>query len=112
GARQRATAAAHVLTVRMGLTRPGHLRSLAQEIGAVLGYGWSIGVVLGVGASVLVGPLLDLDPAFPPPALLRIPLDLLVGTVVGVLAATVVGVLTAHRTAARQSAAAVLTLDT
>lgn len=111
GARQRATAASYLLSRRLGLGRSAHLRSLVDEVGALLGFGWLVGTCLGVLACLLVVPLLDLDPDFPPSSLVRVPVVLLLGSAAGVVVTVAVGVLTAQRTADRQPAADILKLN-
>lgn len=105
GARQRAATVAYPMLRRMGLSRPRHLRSLVDELLVLLGAAVSVGGALGLAAAVSVHGLLDLDPDFPPPTLLRISPLLVVALVGAVVGLTALAALITQRTADRIPAA-------
>lgn len=108
GARQRAATVAYPMLRRMGLSRPRHFRSLVDELLVLLGAAASVGGALGLAAAVSVHRLLDLDPDFPPPTLLRIPPLLVVALVAAVLGLTALAALVTQHTADRIPAAEAL----
>jgi putative ABC transport system permease protein len=98
-ARQRSTLVAYVLLRRIGLSRRGHLGSLAGELAVVLGLGWLLGTLAAVGFAAAVRGLLDVNPLYPPGALLVVPvLVLTVGALV-LLVVAAAGALATQRVA-------------
>jgi putative ABC transport system permease protein len=90
-ARTRRWALSYYLSRRMGLTRAGHRRSIAVELGTLLTVSWVIGVSLAVGAVAMVYRLTDAYPAFPPAPQFPMPsgaivLSAMVSAVVALLA--------------------------
>ena len=72
-ARQQRQEASYVLLRRMGMTARAHRRSLLIEIGALSGWAWSVGCATGAAALAVATTRIDVDPAFPPPTLLVLP---------------------------------------
>lgn len=105
GTRQRAATVAYPMLRRMGLSRPRHLRSLVDELLVLLATAASVGGALGLAAAVSVHGLLDLDPDFPPPALLRIPPVPVVALAAAVVGLTALAALVTQWTADRIPAA-------
>ena len=64
----------YVLMRRMGMTRGAHRRSLLLEIGALTGWAWTAGCLTGTLALAVATRMVDVDPGFPPPTVLRLPL--------------------------------------
>ncbi len=108
GARQRAARTAYPMMRRMGLSRSRHFRSLVDELLVLIGLAVSVGGALGLAAAVSVHGLLDLDPDFPPPTLLRVPSALVVALVVAVVGLTALTALVTQWTADRIPAAGAL----
>jgi putative ABC transport system permease protein len=77
-ARTRRRALSYYLARRMGLSRSGHRRSIAVELGTLLALSWACGVGLAVGAVGLVYRLTDAYPKFPPPPLFPLPAQTIV----------------------------------
>jgi putative ABC transport system permease protein len=93
-ARQRSTLVAYVLLRRIGLTRRAHLGSLLGELGGVLAVGWLLGAGCAAGFAAAARGLLDVNPLYPPAALLVLPVALLatgVGVLLAVAAAAALG---------------------
>lgn len=109
-ARERQRSVSHVLARRMGLRRRTHVRSLAYELGWLVGAGWLAGVVLGWLATLLVARFLDFDPDFPPAATAAAPVALVLATAGAAAVFVAIGVLTAQRSADRARPADVLRL--
>ncbi|MGH9104007.1 MAG: hypothetical protein ACRDYD_13655 [Acidimicrobiales bacterium] len=86
-ARQRSRALAYGLARRMGLSRTGHMASLACELGSLVGLGAVAGGALGWAAVELVDRHLNPLPSLPPVPLVEVP-----GTVLEVAAAVTVAV--------------------
>lgn len=82
-ARRQRQQAAYVLMRRMGLTRGSHLRSLLLELGAVAVWAWVTGAASGVVALVIATHLIDVDPGYLPPTLLRLPTAVIASTAAG-----------------------------
>lgn len=74
-ARTRRRALSYYLARRMGLSRAGHRRSIAVELGSLLALSWACGVGLAVGAVGLVYRLTDAYPKFPPPPHFPLPVQ-------------------------------------
>lgn len=109
-ARQRRRVSSYVLALRMGVRRGTHLRSLTYELAGLLGLAWLLGVTLGWVSVRMVYSLLNLNPDYPPDALLRPHTELLVGTTVGVAVIVVLGAWLAQRTADRVRPAEIMRL--
>lgn len=112
GARQRTATVAYPMLRRMGLGRTRHFRSLVDELLVLLGAAVSIGGALGLAAAVSVHGLLDLDPDFPPPPLLRVPAGLLLALGAAALGLTLLAAVITQRTADRIPAAEALRIGT
>jgi putative ABC transport system permease protein len=107
-ARQRATLVSYVLLRRIGLSRRGHLGSLAGELAGVLTSGWLFGAACAVGFAAAVRGLLDVNQLYPPGGLLRIPVGLLLLGAAVLLAVAAGGALGTQRVADRADPAALL----
>jgi putative ABC transport system permease protein len=101
GARQRAATVAYPMLRRMGLRRRRHLAALATEITALLALAVAAGAAGGFGAAAAVRPWLDLNPAFAPPPLLRLPVPALLGLAAAAAGLVVVASLATQRAADR-----------
>jgi putative ABC transport system permease protein len=108
--RQRTRVASYALGRRMGLTRATHLRSLAAELGVLLGLAWVVGAALAWAAVLLVYGRLDIDPARLPGPLLTVPVAAFVGSAVAVAVVVLLASLYAQRSADRTDVAEVLRL--
>jgi putative ABC transport system permease protein len=87
-ARQRSQIVAYGLSIRMGMGPGSHRRSLALEVGSMLGGAFVLGVGLGLAASVLLVGRLDPLPVVPPDPLLVWPVPAIVVALGGAAAAT------------------------
>jgi len=87
-ARQRSQIVAYGLSIRMGMGPASHRRSLALEVGSMLGGAFVLGVGLGLAASVLLVGRLDPLPVVPPDPLLVWPVPAIVAALVAAAAAT------------------------
>jgi putative ABC transport system permease protein len=97
-ARQRAQLVAFGLSMRMGMTRATHRRSLVLELATMLLISLVAGVLLGGIAAWLVVPLLDPLDTIPPSPLFVVPVaGILVGAVVLLAIAWLGGVYTERR---------------
>jgi len=72
-ARQRAQVVAYALSRRMGLRNRSYRRSLTLELAGMLGTSFLVGLVLSLGASLLIVPLLDPLGTIPPGPLFAFP---------------------------------------
>lgn len=79
-ARLRRDMISYIALRRMGLRRGDHRRSLVVELGVTVLSGWVGGAALAVGAFWIVHGALDVNPSFPPPAPLRLPVATLAET--------------------------------
>lgn len=98
-ARQRSTLVSYVLLRRVGLSRRAHLASLAGELAGVLATGWLLGALCAVGFAASVRGLLDVNPIYPPGALLVVPAGLLGLGLAVLLAVALAGALGTQRLA-------------
>lgn len=89
-ARQRSQIVSYGLSLRMGLDRRGHGRSLVLELGTMLAAAAALGVGLAVAASFLMVPRLDPLGAIPPEPTVVLPLARLL-VLVAALGAVAVG---------------------
>ena len=87
-ARQQRQETSYVMLRRMGMTARTHRRSLLLEIGALSGWAWLIGSATGVAALAVATARIDVNPSFPPPTQLVVPVTVPVaaGAVLGVAA--------------------------
>lgn len=90
-ARQRSQVVSYGLSLRMGMSHAAHRRSLTVELGTMLCSSYAIGLALGVGAALLILPLLEPLATIPPRPLYVLPLRLMGSAFVGVLAASWMG---------------------
>jgi putative ABC transport system permease protein len=90
-ARQRSQVVSYGLSLRMGMTHSAHRRSLTAELGAMLCCSYAIGLVLALGAALLILPLLDPLATIPPGPLFVLPLGVMGSAFVAVLAAAWMG---------------------
>lgn len=109
--RQRQRFAAYHLSRRMGLRPAAHVRSLAAEVGLVLGGAWVAGIILGLLCVLVTYRLLELNPTFPPPPAYDVPLTLLAATAAAVAVATLVAAALGHAVARSTRAGEVLRLS-
>lgn len=107
-ARQRAREVSYALAKRMGLTAGSNRRSVAIELGAMLGLGAALGALLAWIAARLVFGQLDALPQIPPPPLFRTPLALLGLTAVALLLSAWIGAWRVQRTTERARVAEVM----
>lgn len=110
-ARQRQRFASFHLSRRMGLRSAAHLRTLAAEVGLILGVAWLAGGLLGTLCVRLAYGLLDLNPTFPPPPLFVLPTGLLALSALAVLVACLVTAVAGHLSARGTNAGDVLRLS-
>jgi putative ABC transport system permease protein len=90
-ARQRSQVVSYGLSLRMGMSHSAHRRSLTAELGAMLFCSYAIGLVLALGAALLILPLLDPLATIPPGPLYVLPLGVMGSAFVGVLTASWMG---------------------
>jgi putative ABC transport system permease protein len=90
-ARQRSQVVSYGLSLRMGMSHSAHRRSLTAELGAMLCCSYAIGLVLALGAALLILPLLDPLATIPPDPLYVLPLGVMGSAFVAVLAASWMG---------------------
>jgi putative ABC transport system permease protein len=109
-ARQRAREVSYALAKRMGLTAGTHRRSVALELGTMLGLGAALGAVLAWLAARLVYGRIDALPQIPPPPLFRTPIGLLALTAGALLLSAWVGAWRVQRTTERARVAEVMRL--
>jgi putative ABC transport system permease protein len=109
-ARQRAREVSYALSKRMGLTAGTHRRSVAIELGTMLGLGAALGALLAWVAARLIYGRIDALPQIPPPPLFRTPVALLALTAVALLLAAWVGAWRVQRTTERARVAEVMRL--
>lgn len=107
-ARQRSTLVAYVMLRRIGITRRAHLASLGSELGGVLTVSWALGVATATVAVLTVYRLLDVNPRYPPDALLVLPLLVVLASIVVLLGVALLGSITTQRTADAVEPAALL----
>lgn len=110
-ARTRRRAVSYVLSRRMGLRAGAHLRSLLIELLLVVGAGWVLGALVGLGCAVLVTPQLDVYPTLLPPPSLAVPLGLLGGTAAAVVGLVLLAALATDRLARRARPGEILRLS-
>jgi putative ABC transport system permease protein len=108
--RQKQHQVSYAIASRMGLSAGQHGRSVLLELGGLLGAAVVLGVVLAVLAGLLVKSELDLLPAVPPDAILRIPWAAIGATVAAAALAVVLGAVRARFAADRTNVAEVLRL--
>jgi putative ABC transport system permease protein len=72
-ARQQRQETSYVMLRRMGMTVRAHQRSLLIEIGALSAWAWLAGCATGAAALAVATTRIDVNPAFPPPTLLVLP---------------------------------------
>ena len=108
--RQRTRVASYALGRRMGLTRGTNLRSLAAELGVLLGLAWVVGAGLAWAAVLLVYGRLDIDPSRLPGPLLTVPVAAFAGSAAAVVVVVALTSLYAQRSADRADVAEVLRL--
>ena len=72
-ARRQRQETSYVMLRRMGMTARTHRRSLLIEIGALSGWAWLVGCATGAAALAVATTRIDVDPSFPPPTLLVLP---------------------------------------
>jgi putative ABC transport system permease protein len=109
-ARQRAREVSYALAKRMGLTAGTHRRSVALELGTMLGLGAALGAFLAWLAARLVYGRIDALPQIPPPPLFRTPIGLLALTAGALLLSAWVGAWRVQRTTERARVAEVMRL--
>jgi putative ABC transport system permease protein len=109
-ARQRAREVSYALAKRMGLSAGAHRRSVAIELGAMLGIGAALGAILAWIAARLVYGQIDALPQIPPPPLFRTPLALLAATALALAIAAWVGAWRVQRTTEHARVAEVMRL--
>jgi putative ABC transport system permease protein len=90
-ARQRSQVVSYGLSLRMGMTHAAHRRALVAELGSMLVYSYAVGLVLALGAAVLLVPRLDPLPSIPPNSLFVSPKPLLAVAFVSVIGASWLG---------------------
>jgi len=110
-ARQRSRTVAYALTVRMGLSRAAHRRSVGLELGGMIGAALAIGGGLAWLAAALVIGRLDLLPEVPPSPVLRFPLGLALTTLAAGALVAWLGALQVQRSADRANVAEVMRVD-
>lgn len=98
-ARQRSTLVAYVMLRRIGITRRAHFVSLGSELGGVLTMSWLLGVATAVAAVLSVHRLLDVNPLYPPGALLVLPMVVVLLSIAVLLGVALLGSITTQRTA-------------
>jgi putative ABC transport system permease protein len=106
--RQRGRAVAYALARRMGLAPRSHLGALVLELGTMLGLSLVLGLLLGALSSAFVFGRIDLLPAIPPRALLRIPLGVTLPLGIVLAVVTLGGAWRAHRSAEKADIAGAL----
>jgi putative ABC transport system permease protein len=111
GARTRQRTVAYVLSRRMGMTQPTHIRSLLIELGLIVGLGWIVGVAAGAAGFGLILNALDVYPALPPGADFAFPTSIVLGTAAGATLAVAVAAIATHQAAQRANPADVLRLE-
>ena len=72
-ARQQRQETSYVMLRRMGMTARAHRRSLLYEIGALSGWAWLAGCATGAAALAVATDQIDVNPSFPPPTQLVLP---------------------------------------
>ena len=90
-ARQRSQVVSYGLSLRMGMTHAAHRRALVAELGSMLVYSYAVGLVLALGAAVLLVPRLDPLPSIPPNSVFVSPKPLLAVAFVSVIGASWLG---------------------
>jgi putative ABC transport system permease protein len=90
-ARQRSQVVSYGLSLRMGMTDAAHRRALVAELGSMLVYSYAVGLLLALGAAVLLVPRLDPLPSIPPNSLFVSPKPLFAVAFVGVLGTSWLG---------------------
>jgi putative ABC transport system permease protein len=109
-ARQRSREVAYALSSRMGLSRAAHRRSIALELGGMLGSSFVVGVALALVAARLVNARLDLLPQIPPGPVLRFPWLLLLAAAGVLVLVAAAGAWLVQRAADRADVAEVMRL--
>jgi hypothetical protein len=89
-ARQRSQVVSYGLSLRMGMSHAAHRRALVAE-GSMLVYSYVVGLVLALGAAVLLVPRLDPLSSIPPNSVFVSPKPLLAVAFVGVIGASWLG---------------------
>jgi len=111
GARTRERTASYVLARRMGLTGRVHRRSLAIELGIVVGVGWIAGAALAIADAALVDGRLDVNADFPPAPSLVTPVITLGASAMAVAVVIAVAAWITQRVADRANPADVMRLE-
>ena len=86
--RQQRQQVSDVMLRRMGMTMAAHRRSLLYELGALSGWSWLIGCATGAAALAVATRRLDVNPAFPPPTRLVVPVAVPVAAALALAIAT------------------------
>jgi putative ABC transport system permease protein len=107
-ARQRGREMTFALSYRMGLSPGSHLIAVLAELACILLVALLIGAALAVSAAFLVFHKLDPLPTLPPSALLKLPLKLVGGILLGILVSSVVGSWLVQRQTERANIAQVM----
>lgn len=110
-ARTRQRTVAYVLSRRMSMSQGTHVRSLAIELGVIVGLGWLGGIAAGTGGFALIVSALDVYPDLPPGAQFTLSPAVLVGTAVGGTLAVAIAVAASQHFAERADPADVLRLE-
>jgi putative ABC transport system permease protein len=92
----------------MGLSRRTHLGSLLLELGALTGWAWLVGALIGVLALLIVTRSIEVDPGYRPPTLLRLPTVTTWGTAAGLAVVAAALALWTQRLAHRTDPATVM----
>jgi len=87
-ARQQRQEISYVMLRRMGMSVRAYRRSLLYEIGALTGWAWLAGCVTGSAALAAATTQIDVNPSFPPPTLLVLPLAVPVVAAIALAVAT------------------------
>ena len=72
-ARQQRQEVSYVMLRRMGMSARAYRRSLLYEVGALSGWAWLAGCSSGAAALAVATTQIDVNPPFPPPTLLVLP---------------------------------------
>jgi predicted lysophospholipase L1 biosynthesis ABC-type transport system permease subunit len=89
--RQRSQVVSYGLSLRMGMTHAAHRRALVTELASMLVYSYVVGLLLALGAAVLLVPRLDPLPSIPPNSLFVSPNPLLAVAFVGLIGTSWLG---------------------
>jgi putative ABC transport system permease protein len=109
-ARQQAREVSYALARRMGLAPGSHLRSVAAELGTMLGAAFVLGAVFAYAGAAMVHHQLDPIPSLPPSPFLVTPVILFVETAGALALVSLVGAWWVQRRADRANPAEVMRL--